>query len=47
MAASAALLQGDYMAAAKINGTVVQPAYQNAKAAADAVREDYAKTGRG
>jgi len=47
MAASAALLQGDYMAAAKINGTVVQPAYQNAKAAADALREYYAKTGRG
>ena len=44
--ASAALLQGDYMAAAKINGTVVQPAYQNAKAAADALGEYYAKTGQ-
>ncbi len=47
MAASAALSQGDFMAAAKIYSTVVQPSYKNAKAAADALREYYAKTGRG
>ena len=47
MAASNALIQGDYMTAGKINATVVQPAYQNAKAAADDLREYYAKTGRG
>ncbi len=47
MAASAALNQSDFMAAARIYSTVVQPAYRDAKAAADALREYYATTGRG
>jgi methyl-accepting chemotaxis protein len=47
MAASAALNQGDFMAAARVYSTVVQPSYRDAKAAADALREYYATTGRG
>ncbi len=47
MAASAALNQGDFMAASRIYSTVVEPAYRDAKAAADALREYYATTGRG
>ncbi|MFN4342569.1 MAG: methyl-accepting chemotaxis protein [Azonexus sp.] len=47
MAASTALNQGDFMAAARIYSTVVQPAYRDARAAADALREYYATTGRG